>query len=174
MQIWSKLTWDYILEQTTEYFRNGLSSWHSVWHEIEMSLGRFPLVAIIEIFCIGMYWYVFLYPNKYIRLHSSTFNTYNTYRYLPYIPYMPIRTIQAIQATHADTIKYISYIPIHTIHTNRYILQQTSEYFRNGLSSCHSVWHEIEMSLGRFPLVAIIEIFCIGMYWHVLVCIFIS
>ena len=63
MQIWCKLTWDYILKQTMEYFRNGLSSWHSVWHEIEMSLGRFPLVAIIEIFGIGMYWYA---------IHTST------------------------------------------------------------------------------------------------------
>jgi len=64
-------------------------------------------------------------------------------------------------------------IPIHAIHTDTYIYVQTSEYFRNGLSSWQSVWHEIEMSLGRFPLVAIIEIFGIGMYWYVLVCIFI-
>jgi len=125
MQIWCKLTWDYILEQTSEYFRNGLSSWHSVWHEIEMLLGRFPLVAIIEIFvlvCIGMYWYVFLYTYKYIRLHSSTFNTYNTYRYMPYIPYIPIRTIQTIQAIHVYTIKYIS------LHTNSYNTYRTYQY----------------------------------------------
>ena len=89
-----------------------------------MSLGRFPLVAIIKIFvlaCIGMYWYVFLYTNKYIRLHhhddSSTFNTYNTYRYMPYIPYMPIRT-----TIHAYTIKYIS------LHINSYNTYHTYQY----------------------------------------------
>ena len=90
-----------------------------------MSLGRFPLVAIIEIFvlvCIGMYWYVFLYTNKYICLHSSTFNTYNTCRYMPYIPYMPIRTIQTIQAIHAYTVKYIS------LHTNSYNTYHTCQY----------------------------------------------
>ena len=69
-----------------------------------------------------MYWYVFLYTNKYIRLHSSTFHTYNTYRYMPYIPYMPIRTIQTIQAIHAYTIKYIS------LHTNSYNTYHTYQY----------------------------------------------
>ena len=102
---------------------------------------------------------------------------------MPYIPYIPIRTIQTIQAIHAYTVKYISlhtnmYNTYHTYHYIPYIPIHT--YFNKLVNISEMVCPvgtafdiESEMSLGRFPLVAIIEIFGIGVYWYVLVCIFI-